>query len=162
MRHAWLLQEWGPAAAEAARGARVEVLCPRANALTPEAVREMRAAGYLVRAWGVKTPEVRAARSTPRIADGGDCCPPATRVGCGRLAPRLPAPKPLRPPQAPKARPRRLGPHSDPTPRPKPPPAWRQLLLHVAACGAHGATVNWPLQAAELLAGAGSGPAGRA
>ncbi|GBG00212.1 glycerophosphodiester phosphodiesterase [Raphidocelis subcapitata] len=82
VRHAWLLQEWGPEAAGAARGAPMEVLCPRANALTPEAVREMRAAGFLVRAWGVKTPE---------------------------------------------------------------------LLLHVAACGVDGATVNWPEQAAELL-----------
>lgn len=60
MRHAWLIQEWSPCVGRAAAAIPAEVLCPRANALTQRAVAEMRAAGFGVRAWGIKSEEVRA------------------------------------------------------------------------------------------------------
>lgn len=35
-----------------------EMVCPRANALTAEGVQALKAAGFVVRAWGVKSIEV--------------------------------------------------------------------------------------------------------
>jgi hypothetical protein len=58
VRHAWLIQEWGPGLADEARSAGVEVICPRANALSKVAVDEIKAAGFGVRAWGVKDERV--------------------------------------------------------------------------------------------------------
>jgi glycerophosphoryl diester phosphodiesterase len=78
-----LVQEVTPDIIAAAAQQGLELVCPRANALTAEGVQQLTAHGLAVRAWGVRT---------------------------------------------------------------------LQLLHHVVAAGAHGATVNWPREAARALA----------
>lgn len=84
VRHAWLVHELNEEALHTAQAAGVQQLCPRANILTAEGVQSAVAAGFTVRAWGIKDLE---------------------------------------------------------------------LLQHAVACGAQGATVNWPDDAAALLSG---------
>eukprot|EP00878_Enallax_costatus_P021742 GHUV01023033.1.p1 GENE.GHUV01023033.1~~GHUV01023033.1.p1 ORF type:complete len:287 (+),score=73.28 GHUV01023033.1:40-900(+) len=81
--HGWLIQEVTQDIIDTAKACGLEMICPRANALTQEAVKLLKREGFVVRAWGVKSIE---------------------------------------------------------------------LLHHVVACGADGATVNWPAEAAEALA----------
>ncbi len=50
-----------PVVAQEARDLGISQLCPRADLLTPAAVSRARQAGFSVRAWGLKTDEVRAA-----------------------------------------------------------------------------------------------------
>lgn len=57
MRHGWLVQRIDAATLAAARQAGLQGLYPRANAATAAAVADALAAGFSVRAWGVKTIE---------------------------------------------------------------------------------------------------------
>lgn len=56
--HGWLIQELTSDIIATAKQSGFEMVCPRANALTADGVRELKAAGFVVRAWGVKTIEV--------------------------------------------------------------------------------------------------------
>lgn len=123
--HGWLIQEVTPEVIHTAKQAGFQMVCPRANALTPEGVRALNQEGFRVRAWGVKTIEVRG------------CCY-NTLVGWQHSLSRRPF--------ACKAT------HSHRnllcavclcSPM--------QLLHHVVKCGVDGATVNWPQQAADAL-----------
>jgi hypothetical protein len=57
--HGWLIQEVSQELVAQAAACGFEMLCPRANALTAEGVQLIRSRGLVVRAWGVKTLEVR-------------------------------------------------------------------------------------------------------
>jgi hypothetical protein len=57
--HGWLIQEVTPDAIATAAACGFEMVCPRANALTAAGVQQLVAHGFAVRAWGVKTIEVR-------------------------------------------------------------------------------------------------------
>ena len=57
--HGWLIQEVTPDIIATAKQAGFEMVCPRANALTPAGVLSLKQEGFAVRAWGVKTIEVR-------------------------------------------------------------------------------------------------------
>ncbi len=72
VQHAWLIQEWSPDLASPARAAAVRVICPRANALTRRGVEEIKAAGFLVRAWGVRDVQVG---GPARCGGGGKSLP---------------------------------------------------------------------------------------
>lgn len=58
MRHGWLVQEITLQVLEAATGAGVHGLYPRANASTAEGTSAARDAGLSVRAWGVRDIQV--------------------------------------------------------------------------------------------------------
>jgi hypothetical protein len=58
--HGWLIQEVNPDLINTAKQSGFEMVCPRGNALTREAVQILRQEGFAVRAWGVKSIEVRA------------------------------------------------------------------------------------------------------
>ena len=60
VQHGWLIQEVAPDIVQTARECGFEMVCPRANALTAEGVQALKAAGFVVRAWGVKSIEVSA------------------------------------------------------------------------------------------------------
>jgi hypothetical protein len=57
--HGWLIQEVTPDIISTAVQSGLEMVCPRANALTAEGVAHLKQAGLAVRAWGVKSIEVR-------------------------------------------------------------------------------------------------------
>lgn len=56
--HGWLIQEVTQELVDQAKACGFNMLCPRANALTPEVVQLIKSQGLVVRAWGVKTIEV--------------------------------------------------------------------------------------------------------
>ena len=58
VRHSWLVQEITEAVVLQAQRAGFQQLCPRANVATEAAVMLALDAGFTVRAWGIKTPEV--------------------------------------------------------------------------------------------------------
>lgn len=57
-RCSWLIHELTDEAIQIARNASIDQLCPRANVLTADSVQRAVAAGFSVRAWGIKTPEL--------------------------------------------------------------------------------------------------------
>ena len=59
IRHSWLIQEISDEAVATAVRAGIKQMCPRANAVTAEAVARATAAGLSVRCWGVKDVSVR-------------------------------------------------------------------------------------------------------
>lgn len=59
VQHGWLIQEVSNELLDTAAACGFEMLCPRANALTAEGVALIKSRGLVVRAWGVKTIEVR-------------------------------------------------------------------------------------------------------
>ncbi len=114
-----------PAAPQALREG-IQQLCPRANILTAEGVALARSAGLLVRAWGIKSVEV--SRCAGGSAWGASGLPSThSTEGLHRARASLPA--------ALSNRLRRSA----------------QLLHHAVACGAQGATVNWPDEAQQAL-----------
>ena len=82
VRHAWLVQELTHEVTAQAYTAGIAQLCPRANAVDASTVAAAREAGFSVRAWGVKSPEVRSAGTHHLCANG--CNPsPAQQFAAG-------------------------------------------------------------------------------
>ncbi|GFR49853.1 hypothetical protein Agub_g11953 [Astrephomene gubernaculifera] len=86
--HGWLVHELSEERIQEAQAAGIQQLCPRANVLTEEAVRQAVAAGLSVRAWGVRDMQL-----LRRVASSG--CHGATvnwpreaREALGASAPR--------------------------------------------------------------------------
>ena len=67
-RHGWLVQELSADVLAQAGRVGVQQLCPRANVLTRRAVEEARRHGHTVRAWGVKSLDVRGRGWDTRLA----------------------------------------------------------------------------------------------
>jgi hypothetical protein len=143
--HGWLIQEVISDIIETAKQSGFEMVCPRANALTADGVQELKAAGFVVRAWGLKTIEV-----SDRIGCIGVHC-----VGIKSNAERTPGCLAVC------RRVRYITPMCADRLDSLPSDScvllllWLfllQLLHHVVACGVDGATVNWPKAAGEALA----------
>lgn len=56
--HGWLIQEVTPEIIRQAQQCGLDMVCPRANALTADGVQQLVDQGFVVRAWGVKKLEV--------------------------------------------------------------------------------------------------------
>lgn len=57
--HGWLIQEVTDDIISTAKKCGFKMVCPRANALTTAGVQQLVDEGFVVRAWGVKSIEVR-------------------------------------------------------------------------------------------------------
>lgn len=59
VRHSWLIQEISEEILTEARAAGITQVCPRTNALTVSHAAQVRSAGFSLRAWGVRSTQVR-------------------------------------------------------------------------------------------------------